>query len=281
MRFHYLRNIKLFAELTDNFGITTLSFSAHHHIIHLRILRRRYRIIRNLPLIPILNHASRRHNLIGDAPLQHPSLRPGDHCQKRHDALGPAGKCRHVVRHHQTLHGAPFQQLLYGRYGILHGIGIDAIAQYGPRAGFGIVVVEHHPGGVDEPNVLVQHHLLEGGGESRAGTDAHGAESFEAVEDGGFPDVGIPDDADGDARLGLLFGLGLARGAGVVFEELEEPVDAHGHGGGEGVFRFGSSDAAGLAGFVGAGLGGAGLESDGGMTPSEVREPFSDVAFGD
>mmetsp|Transcript_42450 Transcript_42450/g.89141 ORF Transcript_42450/g.89141 Transcript_42450/m.89141 type:complete len:225 (+) Transcript_42450:58-732(+) len=127
MCFQYLTYIKLFTELTNDLGTTIASIIITINS-HLLLIIRGHRIIRNLPLIPIMNHTPRRHNLIRDPTLQHPPLGARHHRQERHDSRRPLRKCRHIVRHHQTLHRTPPQQLLYRGYRILDGIGINAIA---------------------------------------------------------------------------------------------------------------------------------------------------------
>lgn len=129
--------------------------------------------------------------------------------------------------------------------------------------------------------MFVQHDFAEGGGESRSGTDSHGAESFEAVEDGGFADVGVPYDAHRNAGFGL-FAVGRSGGgASVVFQELEETVHPDGQRRIQSVLSLRLPDAAGFARFVGARLSGPRLQGHGGVSATEVGEPFRHVVLGD
>lgn len=111
-----------------------------------------------------------------------------DECQKFRGIV----KVRQRVKLHQLFNGTALKNQLDRSHRIDDLFHFDTVAESDVRAGSG---VKHDTGRVQQFDVLVQMNFLHRFGEARRRSHSHSSGAFERIDQTGFPDVGISNDA--------------------------------------------------------------------------------------
>lgn len=142
---------------------------------------RRFAVVLDATRVPVVENGPGGGVCVGQTALLELARGPGDEGQEAHAVLEP----RDPVQLHEVGRRTPVEDRLHGGQHVAETLHMHAVPEgYRGRVAIG----EDDARGVDQPDVLVEHHLLRDLGEAGHRRHANGSRTEERVDQGALPD---------------------------------------------------------------------------------------------